>query len=737
MKYKPFQMQKDNKSFTRLLFFILIFILILVSLIFLLIYSNLSEQSIERASLNEQENLTNISYSATIMEDSALSLLTQLYNDSSIQQLVYTDVPNNSKTINAMYLFRNYTSASLLIDSAYIYNINENRVIYTYLKSNSYHLAFRYTEDFFDSEFLEQLCNSKKHLEMPAMRTITTSDSQAPKKVFTYYLPVQSRANAYDGFIVVNIHADRLMELCHGIAGNSSRQIIIADTSENYFVNNTELLGDANTMKLFEKILESGTDTGQCIIDGINESVFCTWNTLSDFPFTFISCIPMNSILQQLAQMRFWLIFFYCAVLIVSFSAVLLFSYKTNREYTDLQKRYTLAEKQYQKNHSFLKDTLLRSFLAAKENFSVITDRFLENKIELENFKHYSLILMEIAPISTTGVPPRVALLSVLSIIIPNKFRFELADVLQKRHLLILECEDASELFELSERVASALSKKYGYSVSGLFSADITSLDEIPPRYQHLAQQFDLRYFYPTESFVDITILDQREIMGYSTIDKVCSSLIKKLKTRNYDQATTLLTSFFDSWFEPFADTRRTVDHLTKELFAYINTFELDYAVTMDFNIATLQNNISSCNYACEVKELFLNLIEDIQSVMSGANQRSKYIDTVIHIIHENYQDPDLTINVLADKVGLSAAHMQSVFKSTTGISIARYLRHFRLEKATALLIDTDIPISDIAIQVGFENSSYFYTVFKKHYSSTPTEFRTQYKIQSNNSVPS
>ena len=121
-------------------------------------------------------------------------------------------------------------------------------------------------------------------------------------------------------------------------------------------------------------------------------------------------------------------------------------------------------------------------------------------------------------------------------------------------------------------------------------------LDEFPPEYQHLAQQFDLLYFYPTENFIDIAVLNQRKIVGYSTIDKVCSSLIKKLKTRNYEQATSLLTSFFDSWFEPFADTRRTVDCLTKELFAYINTFELEYAVTMDFNIVTFQNNISSCS---------------------------------------------------------------------------------------------------------------------------------------------
>ena len=47
-----------------------------------------------------------------------------------------------------------------------------------------------------------------------------------------------------------------------------------------------------------------------------------------------------------------------------------------------------------------------------------------------------------------------------------------------------------------------------------------------------------------------------------------------------------------------------------------------------------------------------------------------------------------------------------------------------RLNKATEFLAQTDVPISEIAERTGFGNSNYFYTVFKRHYAVTPSEYR-------------
>lgn len=70
------------------------------------------------------------------------------------------------------------------------------------------------------------------------------------------------------------------------------------------------------------------------------------------------------------------------------------------------------------------------------------------------------------------------------------------------------------------------------------------------------------------------------------------------------------------------------------------------------------------------------------------------------------------------------ASHIQNIFKAATGSSISAYLRRLRLNKATEFLAQTDVPISEIAERTGFGNSNYFYTVFKRHYAVTPSEYR-------------
>ena len=122
--------------------------------------------------------------------------------------------------------------------------------------------------------------------------------------------------------------------------------------------------------------------------------------------------------------------------------------------------------------------------------------------------------------------------------------------------------------------------------------------------------------------------------------------------------------------------------------------------------------------------ELFLDLVQDVSCAFASIDNRSNYIDALIGYIERNYADPKLNIDALADHVGLSASHIQNIFKAATGSSISAYLRRLRLNKATEFLAQTDVPISEIAERTGFGNSNYFYTVFKRHYAVTPSEYR-------------
>ena len=720
--------QNQDGFFLKVLSTILAFVLVLITLVFLLIYGNLKRQSLNQAYTDEQENVVTVSYSASIMENVASSLLIQLNNDPEIRQLIYTDSLNgNLKSINAMSLFRSYTSASQWFDSAYVYNAKMDSVVYTYLSGGTYNLSFSSMDAFFDAEFLTALFDTSNHFDRPLLREVQNPKTRLPQKVFTYYLPVQSRSAAYDGLLVVNIRAERLMELCYGMNDNTH-------------------FDDERVNTLLSQISESGQRKGQCPLDGLNGKVFCTWNGEEDSRFVFISCIPQATVAQQADTLRMWLVLFYCSVLAVSVCSVLLLSWRFNKNYTSLQKQYQKTILQYRDNHNYIKDVLLRNFLTAKGDFPALEERFAENEIDLKNYRYYSLALVEMTALNSDYTKPKEGqqglhpslkeyqqphfiLQAILSQVISGKFRFEVVNVLQNRLLLILECSEASVLTNVLQTAASKYTGQQGHLLPGLYAAGISSMEAIPGEYQRLTQQFEMLYFYPAScGFLDVTVLLQRKCVGFDRIEALCNSLLAELKKQNFAQAAALLTAFFDEWFEPLSDARRTVEYLTKALSSYIYTFMDAYAVTMDFDVITFQNTISRCEHAQNVKAQFLSLIEDIRSVFAGVGQRSNYIDVILNMIQKNYQDPNLSADVLADEVALSAPYMNSVFKSATGSSVSGYLRQFRLKKAAGLLADTNLSVNEIAAQTGFGNASYFYTVFKKHYSITPNEYRVQHK---------
>lgn len=727
---KYFFKHQNEKIFTQILFALFLIVLILVTIVFLLIYQSIKSQSLEQAYTDELENIVSISYSSTIMNDTVDALLNQLYENPKIHQLIYTNSPDNFDIINAISYFNEYVAASHWIESAYIYCAKENSVVYSQLRNNTYQFGRTQVKDFWDKDYLNYLCSLSMPLKAPTLRDVTATNSPTPQKVFTYYLPVKNHSRYYDGMYVINIRADRLIELCYGIANHTSRQIIIADSSENYYTSTTQLMNEESMALLLKQIYETDNTYGHSSMVSNDNKVFCTWNKEENTQFAFVSCIPEATILQQVNTLRFFLFFFYLSALVISCCAILFLSHITNTAYKNLQKQYENTAKKYQLNHGFIKDTLLRNFLSAKGDLSIITENFSDNNIDLQNYKNNSLVLMEIKGELTGNSMqnPRTILQSSLDHMLCNKFHFELVDVLQNRLLLILECRDPSVISELLFKLSAKLMEANGQNISGVFAIDVGCLIDVPSTYKQLASHLELLYFYPTEKFVDLRDLNKRNLWGYPQIKTVTNKFIYELNEQRFKEASNILSEFFDKWFEPLSDVRLTLEYLIKELNLYIDAFFYKYAVNTNFDMQMFQNNINHCESSNHVKNHFLNLVDDIQCVYAMIGQRSKYVDDVIDIIHKNYQNPNLSVDTLADDIGLSASHMQSVFKSTTGISIARYLRHLRLEKTTELLTQTDISINDIASQTGFGNVNYFYATFKKHYSMTPNEYRIQNK---------
>lgn len=86
--------------------------------------------------------------------------------------------------------------------------------------------------------------------------------------------------------------------------------------------------------------------------------------------------------------------------------------------------------------------------------------------------------------------------------------------------------------------------------------------------------------------------------------------------------------------------------------------------------------------------------------------------------------EPGIEIHDLADVAGLSPAQFRRSFHTWIGMSPQNYVTRVRLEKARLLLMTTDLIVSAVAEQVGFESLSYFTRLFKQEFGISPARYR-------------
>lgn len=102
---------------------------------------------------------------------------------------------------------------------------------------------------------------------------------------------------------------------------------------------------------------------------------------------------------------------------------------------------------------------------------------------------------------------------------------------------------------------------------------------------------------------------------------------------------------------------------------------------------------------------------------------QTERLKRVLNYIKENYQEK-ICIDDLAKEANLTRYHFCRVFKSLTGQTPIEYINYYRINQALRLLEDEDSKIMNIAMEVGFDNFSYFIKKFKEYKNCTPSEYR-------------
>ncbi|HPF51318.1 MAG TPA: two-component regulator propeller domain-containing protein [Draconibacterium sp.] len=149
-----------------------------------------------------------------------------------------------------------------------------------------------------------------------------------------------------------------------------------------------------------------------------------------------------------------------------------------------------------------------------------------------------------------------------------------------------------------------------------------------------------------------------------------------------------------------------------------------DDFITKPFDLSVLQAKVENMLSMRDLlKEKFTStmVLEPTNVVISSPDER--FLQKVIDVIEENIADSELDIENFSLKVGVSRMQLYRKLHALTNMTVKEFIRHIRLKRATQLLEQQKLNISEIAYSVGFKDLSHFRKCFKREYGMSASEY--------------
>lgn len=157
------------------------------------------------------------------------------------------------------------------------------------------------------------------------------------------------------------------------------------------------------------------------------------------------------------------------------------------------------------------------------------------------------------------------------------------------------------------------------------------------------------------------------------------------------------------------------------------NEYKLEHCPTLH-NLPELLETIYRADDIFEIKALFIAEVNEmIRYLHEEESQYTPVVRQILEEVRRNYQE-DMNLKTLAYKYHMNASYLGQIFQKEVGCSFAQYLSSQKIERAKELILNTNRKINDIAKEVGYPDTSYFYRKFKQYFGVAPAALREMKK---------
>lgn len=295
---------------------------------------------------------------------------------------------------------------------------------------------------------------------------------------------------------------------------------------------------------------------------------------------------------------------------------------------------------------------------------------------------------------------------------------------------LLLYTEKSTENKEILEFYAglqNRLESRRGI-MSFLTLSDATEdYKELPDCYKRVSKLQKYRMLEGYGSCIDESHIQQRQ-----SADVVIDELLLRKTILKKDKEGAL--NYIEDLFINNLKSEVNVDvlyEMTLKIAMILQDIKVEYKLIQSSNLRDLSDIIEKIYQADDIlglKAIFTSEVaEIIQYLHTEDSQYTPVVKQIMAEVQKNYKE-DMNLKTLSYKYHMNASYLGQIFQKEAGCSFAQYLSNTKNSIAKDLILNTNMKINDIAREVGYPDTSYFYRKFKQCYGVSPASLRNMKK---------
>ena len=302
-----------------------------------------------------------------------------------------------------------------------------------------------------------------------------------------------------------------------------------------------------------------------------------------------------------------------------------------------------------------------------------------------------------------------------------------------KDHLIGIACsagKGREQTRSLIANINTLLITKLERHTTIAMGPEAETIFHLKPSFDRALDALEYRISFDNDEIIDCENLDIKYRILTKAYEKMQPVLLCAIKAGNAEKAESVTDELFQyiGAHRYEIGVREIVDVFLTLLQSIYDTVE-EAKLTMNWEQSVYElYKLAMSSSKQELRKLVSKIVVTAACCFSASekkedNRQLRAVKKVCSYIDENYSS-DVSLNDLAELVGLNPSYLSSIFKDIIGVSFSAYLENRRTEEAIRLMQSGTLRISQVAEAVGYSSPNYFSRVFRKRMGMSPEQYR-------------